>query len=331
MNSTKTVSMLAILTLMVGCSTQHKATPKTNTLTSLSDVNKHISKTLFNYVDKDNDAKISQDEFIAYINEKSRLQELKQVQSMIASCDKNGDQQITLDEIPKRDVVPYVPTEKPCYLSKYEFLAKDSNHDNILTAEELLAKNIIPSPRVEEVSSEERAKRQEVYLKKHYEICDKNSDGKLTLIEASSQKCRIPSETFTQADSNQDNFLTLAEIKKNTEELENKTPPLAISPYPITHPIELPSSMPVEIRMIIKTSQCDSDKDRKLNQTEALSCGFTKKEFQENDLNHDGFFDQEDMKILQVVRQFQHIDQNHDGYLNMDEFQKRDRVFQPSY
>jgi hypothetical protein len=59
-------------------------------------------------------------------------------------------------------------------------------------------------------------------LIKHYEICDKNSNGKLTLIEASSQKCRIPSEIFTQADSNLDN-LTLEEIKKNSEELENKT------------------------------------------------------------------------------------------------------------
>jgi len=239
---------------MVGCSTTHKATPQTNTLTSLSDVNKHITQTLFNYIDKDEDTKVSQDEFIAYTNEKSRLQELKQVQSIIASCDKNGDQQITLDEIPNRDVVPYMVNlnelqpKEPCYLSKYEFSAKDSNHDNILTAEELLAKNIVPSPRVEEVSSEERAKRQEVYLEKHYEVCDKNSDGKLTLIEATSQKCRIPSETFTQADSNQDNFLTLEEIKKNIEELENKRPPLAIPPYPIAQPTELPSSMPIEIR-----------------------------------------------------------------------------------
>jgi len=64
--------------------------------------------------------------------------------------------------------------------------------------------------------------------------------------------------------------------------------------------------------MMIKTSQCDKDKDRKLNQEEALSCGFTKKEFQANDLNKDGFFGQEDMKILQVVRQFQYMDKNHD-------------------
>lgn len=338
MNSTKTVSMLAILTLMVGCSTQHKATPQTNTLTSLSDVNQHISQTLFNYVDKDTDTKISQDEFIDYTKEKSRLRELKQVQLMIASCDKNGDQQISLDELPNRDVVPYVvdlneiQPKEPCYISKYEFSAKDNNHDDILTTEELLVKKKVPYPMAENINFEERAKRREAVLKKHYARCDKNNDGKLTLAEATTKKCRIPSEIFTQTDTNKDNFLTFEEIMISAAEQDKQreTAIMATPVQPLT-PINLPSSMPIEIRMMIKMPQCDSNRDSKISEAEALICGFTKVLFQESDANNDGFFSEEDSKVLNRIRQFQRIDRNHDGYLNTDEFQKGDRVFQPSY
>ena len=336
MNAKKTVSLLAIVSLMVGCSTQ-KTTSQTNTLTSLSDVNQHIAKTLFNYVDKDKDAKITKDEFVNYSNEKNQLQELKQVQSMIASCDKNGDQQISLDELPNRDAVPQVVNlneiqpKEPCYLSKYEFSAKDSNHDDILTTEELLSKKIVPYPIKEEVNSEERDRQRDVFLKKHYESCDKNSDGKLTLAEATTKRCRIPSEIFTQADSNKDNFLTLEEIKKSAEEQDNRTPLLAVPAHPIAPHVGLPSSMPVEIRMMIKMSQCDSNKDGKMSESEAVSCGFNKKLFQENDINKDGFFGQEDIKVLQVIRQFKRIDQNHDGYLDINEFQKGNRAIYMPY
>jgi len=336
MNTIKMVSTLSLLTLLVGCSTQ-KATPNKDSLHSLFEVNQHISQTLFKYIDRDKDAKISQNEFITYTEEKNQLQEQKHIQLIIASCDKNGDQQISLDEIPKRNSTPEpyrldgIEPKMPCFISPREFARKDSNHDERLTSEELLASNNLPPyPRAEEVNTEERNIRREAVIKKHYERCDQNSDGKLTLKEATTTKCRMPSEVFTQTDTNNDNFVSLEEVMKSTEEQYNHSPVMALPVQTLT-PVELPSSMPIEIRMMIKMPQCDSNKDQKIDEKEALSCGFSKKIFQESDLNKDGFFSQEDMKSLNTIRRFKRIDRDNNGYIDLNEFQQGDRVFQPPY
>jgi Ca2+-binding EF-hand superfamily protein len=258
------------------------------------------------------------------LRERKRLQELKHVQSIITSCDKNGDNQISLDEVPKRynnsnPVGVYdIELKELCFISQYEFSAKDKNHDNILTAGELLAKNnVIPYPIVEDINSEERDKIREASLKRHYELCDKNSDGKLSLAEATTKKCRIPSEIFIESDSNKDNFLTLEEISKGAKEHEQRVP--IVTPV---RPIKLPPTMPVEIRMMIKLTTCDTNRDRKLSEEEAVSCNFSKEVFKESDKNKDGFFSEEDMTIFNLLRQFKRIDKNGDDYLDIKEFQE---------
>ncbi len=142
MKSIKTVSSIVAILLMVGCSSQ-KANPKVGNQSDLAEVKEKMSKILFNHVDSDRSTKISEEEFVAYQKEKSELQERRQIERMIESCDKNGDKQISLDEIPQKDptrpipidVMAYESYKEACYMNRDGFTHFDTNHDNIITFE----------------------------------------------------------------------------------------------------------------------------------------------------------------------------------------------------
>jgi hypothetical protein len=75
--------------------------------------------------------------------------------------------------------------------------------------------------------------------------------------------------------------------------------------------------------------RCDTNKDQKLSEAELTSesCGFTKEDFIDADNNKDGYFSQEDMAVLSLLRNFRRLDTNQDRFLSFDEFKKNSRVY----
>ncbi len=335
MKSIKTVSSIVAILLMVGCSSQ-KANPKVGNQSDLAEVKEKMSKILFNHVDSDRSTKISEEEFVAYQKEKSELQERRQIERMIESCDKNGDKQISLDEIPQKDptrpipidVMAYESYKEACYMNRDGFTHFDTNHDNIITFDEMATKKdvpMMPYPTVTPVPipvPEDRIKEMERYITEKYSRCDKNSDGKLTLMEATSKICRIPSDEFLEADSNNNNFLTLQEVLDIAKK--------RVSEEQIIHhvpPIKIPPSAPKEVQLMMSMYKCDTNKDGKLSEAEITteSCGFSKEDLIANDHNKDGYFSQKDMAIVSMLRQFKRMDRNKDKVLDFSEFMRNGR------
>jgi hypothetical protein len=226
---------------------------------------------------------------------------------------------------PIEPMMVYEEFSQPCYMDINRFTSLDSNHDNIITFDELAIKSpmpMMPYPMVEPIPKD-RTNEMETYIKKKYNGCDKNGDEKLTLNEATSSRCRIPSDEFIKADIDNDGFLTLKEVldiaKKREEEqrlIHNNRP-------------KIPHSAPKDIQLMMSMRKCDTDRDGKLSEAEMTSesCGFSKEDLTENDHDKDGYFSQKDMAILHILRNFKRMDRNKDKMLDFSEFKRNNRAF----
>ena len=304
--------------------------PKTESLKGIRELNNRISKIRFDYIDNNQNNKISEQEFLTHEKEKRQFQENTHINALIESCDKNGDKQISLDEIPEENSdIPIIYEEammvkRPCVMNKHHFKFKDINNDGVLTFDELIAKQPVkpmPMPVLRD-AKEEMFK----YLKKKYKKCDENNDEKLSKKEATSTSCHMPSNDFTEADANSDGFLTLEEVLDiATRKYEERPPTQHTQPAPVKPPV----NAPIEIRLMMSMHRCDTDKDSKISEAELTteSCGFTKEDFIKSDLNKDGYFSHEDMVLLNLLRNFKRLDSNQDGFLSFDEFKTNSRVY----
>jgi len=319
MKNISQIITIILLFIMTACSATKK-----ESLQGIAELNTKVSKVRFDYIDNNSNNKISEQEFITYEKDKRQFREHSHINNLIESCDENGDKQISLDEIPEQNTnepIAYEEMQMPnkrCHMNKHHFNFKDTNHDGILTFDELIAERpITPMP----VPFKDRKEEMEKYLKEKYKKCDKDNDEKLTLKEATSTACHMPSADFTEADINSDEFLTLQEVleiatKKYEESMNShRTQPA---------PVKLPASAPKEVRLMMSMQRCDTNKDRKLSEAELTSesCGFTKEDFIESDHNKDGYFSHEDMAILNLLRNFKRLDSNQDEFLSFDEFRK---------
>ena len=321
----KTISkiIIGILPLIItACST-----PKTENLKGISELNNKVSKVRFDYIDNNQDSKLSEQEFLTYEKDKHQFQETSRTNALIESCDSNGDKQISLDEVPEQYVdVPVIYEESViphtrCFMTKHHFRFKDINKDDILTFDELIAKQpitVMPYP-IARDSKEEMFK----YLKKKYKKCDENNDDKLSKKEATSTSCHMPSNHFTEADTNNDGYLTLQEV------LDMATKKYEERPQAQPVPSQVPKNAPKEVRLMMSMQRCDTNKDRKISEAELTTenCGFTKEEFIKVDYNKDGYFSQEDMATFNLLRNFRRLDSNQDGFLSFEEFKKSSRVY----
>jgi len=323
MNRISKISIAVLTLIMTGCSTSN--------IKNISELNNEVSKIRFDYIDNNQNSKISEQEFISYEEEKGQLQKEKHANTVIASCDENGDKQISLDELREENLAVPVVYEindignQRCMMNRHYFGVKDTNKDNVLTFDELIVKNPMPMP-MHVQPSKDRDTAMQNYLTQKYKKCDKNNDDKLNMLEATSSRCRMLSDDFTKADKDNDKFLTLQEMLSAAK---NYVQVPRVNNHTRPSPIKIPPSAPKEVRLMMSMHRCDTNKDRKLSEVELTSkvCGFTKEEFIEVDHNKDGYFSQEDMAVLNLLRNFRRLDSNQDGFLSFEEFNKNSRVY----
>ena len=323
MNRISKISIAVLILIMTGCSTSN--------IKNISELNNEVSKIRFDYIDNNQNSKISEQEFISYEKEKGQLQKKEHANIVIASCDENGDKQISLDELREENLAVPVVYEindignQRCMMNRHYFGVKDTNKDNVLTFNELIVENPMPMPMPVQ-PSKDRDTAMKNYLTQKYKKCDKNNDDKLNMLEATSSRCRMPSDDFTKADKDNDKFLTLQEMLSAAK---NYVQVPRVNNHTRPSPIKIPPSAPKEVRLMMSMHRCDTNKDRKLSEVELTSkvCGFTKEDFMDADHNKDGYFSQEDMAVLNLLRNFRRLDTNQDGFLSFEEFKKNARVY----
>ena len=182
------ISLISIIVL-TGCN--HHNNP------SIKSTN---SKTKFNEIDTNHNKKISFDELADFKKKREDKFINKSLNSNFEACDKDKNSIITKDEIRNSNInIPPIYGEinnkNPnyiCFLNKNDFLFFDKNQDNKITKEEL-----------------KQIKKNTSYSEK----CDKNSDNKLDIKEATSSSCGYPLDEFKARDFNHDGFITLEEEK----------------------------------------------------------------------------------------------------------------------
>ena len=162
-----------------------------------------LSNKIFNHYDNNKDKILSLDEFNSFTNEMKQKENLKHVENILKSCDKNTNGKIELSEIPteKEMEESFKQGEQAinqiCYIDKMEFNRINKDEDEFITKEEILLSFTEPTLGMWEDASSEISKSDELQeFKERLENCDKNRDRELTLIEATSSTCYMSSELF---------------------------------------------------------------------------------------------------------------------------------------
>ena len=148
---------------------------------------------------------------------------------------------------------------KLCRMERRRFNHIDKNKDNIVTHEELISSYTLSRyaflgrPPVEEESSKKDELKE---FKERLVDCDKDGNGKITLMEATSMRCYMSSDEFLQY---------------------SKDPKKSFKIDSITH---IPKQDKKE-KLQFMFSQCDKNNDKKLTLVETTSslCGITSDAF----------------------------------------------------
>jgi len=243
-----------------------------------------IVKKVFNLYDSDSSGKLDFKEFAKFINTSDKRSILNKAEDIVSSCDKNKNGTIEISEKVKEEeleklysanVQRDIKIIKCAYLNDY-FEKIDLNSDSKLTKEELvsfLLKMRYRLVKKDAIIEKKVAKMREIRIKKSFikrlKTCDSNKDGNITLIELTSDKCRLNSEIFLKQTKDVNGSFSLQNVK--LDDIFRKSEPLK------------------EIMQF-----CDINRDNKLTLAEVTSrkCFFyymNSEEFLKIDINKDGY------------------------------------------
>ena len=321
----KSICSTIVLTLLMGCTPQPTATqpdpikrvyPQQPTLTTASSRVPHDTPVpyvytpnhdriersikLFEYIDKNKDKIVTKQEYLAYCIERTLTRNNKFVTYYIEQHDKNGDGKLTVLEADK---------------DNFNYL--DLNHDHFLSAHELSVDmraihrrlNRIPTPTEEAVRANEIKS-----IKKEIRFCDTDSDGRISVKEGMNDRCDDMSRAeFDAYDIDKNGYITVEDMMTyNANQSRNIK---VLDPY---------DDAPIEIRLQFAIGKCDVDLNSNLTIEEmtAPKCGFTKKDFIENDYDKDGHFTTEDLSYRKYLRAFTQANKNRDNGLSFEEYLK---------
>jgi Ca2+-binding EF-hand superfamily protein len=191
-----------------------------------------LSNKVFNHYDIDKSKTLSFKEFSIFSKEMKEKEQEKRVVMTIKSCDKDGNGKIELSEVPTQKEMREMFKKRKnmatmCHMDSMRFKRIDKDNNENITKEEILlsyqrAFGEWGNPPME------MPKRDELKdFKEGLERCDKNEDGEITLIEATSDICYMTSETFLQYSSNYEKSFKIDEVTEapkydKDEEIDHK-------------------------------------------------------------------------------------------------------------
>ena len=264
----------------------------------------HFQRGSFNDVDQNDDNISSKKELMAFHNpshfsrprfEKPNETEIKKralkgFKMQLKRCDTNKDKNITLIEI----------TSEKCFMTSDVFLEYSSNPKSSFSID-----NVEHTP---------------IYNRNGFETmiqqCDKDNDNKLNLIEATSEKCHLSSDTFTRIDLNKDNLLVQEELMK-----ENKKKSQAI-PFPMLNE-KVFKHMPKQVQINMTIGMCDKNHDRNFTIQEAKDCNLSIEKFKEFDTDKSNSIEPNDIEKIISIEEFKTVDIDGNNKIEANEFFNR--------
>ncbi len=256
---------------------------------------------LFTQIDKNKNRLLSSREYLDYCIHRTHHRNDKFINYYIEQHDKNGDGKLTQVEADKE-----------------KFVEIDKNHDGFLTLAELsldwrgIDKTYVVAPTP---SREERRASRIKSIKENIRFCDTDKDGKISVKEGMHDRCDSMSrEEFAKYDIDNDGYITVEDrLNRFNRSNENRD---TVSSY---------AKLPKEIRLIFSLGTCDKDHNSHLDEKEMTTkeCGFSKKDFIENDYDKDNWYTKEDLDYGKYMRTFHKANVNKDGGLNLEEFKVR--------
>jgi len=275
-----------------------------------------ILSDLFEIIDTNHDNKITKDELLVsvlkdkyaldkrysvYESSKKKIDKISykiaktNLIKRLKNCDKNHDNQITLIEL----------TSKECKMHSEFFLMQ--------------TKDINGSFSLQNVKFENTTYKDSKPYESTMHYCDINRDNRITLVEATSNRCfasNISSEEFLEIDINKDGYITKQEISLAQDKYKKKK--LKKLKLEISNIGKVSKSE--VIRKISKL--CNSDKNSYIDKKEARKCEISEKEFNMLDIDKNSIINSDDLLMLEIEKNFTNKDLNKDKMLDFKEFKR---------
>jgi len=251
-------------------------------------------------MDRDKDEKITRKEILASMSQpigmmqppfprdrvKKPTDRVKEFKKRIQECDKNKDKEISLVEL----------TSAGCFMTSDTFLEYSSD-----PKKSFKIADIKKAPKEDSFNEVDQM----------INICDKDKNKKITLVEFTSNKCRMSSDEFLKSDKNRDESLSIEEFKA------------LINPPREQQKFTIEKNMPEEVQINIAYGMCDSNRDHVLTKEEAKTCQLSLNIFNKFDSDKSGTIEQNDLENMRLLREFELVDNNENKELDIEEFAER--------
>ena len=238
-----------------------------------------LSNKVFNHYDIDKSKTLSFEEFSTFSKEMREKELEKRVAMTIKFCDKNGNGKIESSEVPTPKEMREMFVKRKniatmCHMDSIRFKIIDKDNSKSISREEILLSFKTPMAMREMINRVPKIDKLQIF-KDRLKRCDKNEDGNISLIEATSRGCYITSDTFLQYSPN---YKTSFKIDK-----------VAHAPK---------HNKKEEIEYDFK--KCDSNSDNNLTLVEATSkwCHLTSDDFIELDRDKNNYLDKREFSQM---------------------------------
>ena len=281
-----------------------------------------LSNKVFNHYDSDKSKTLSLEEFSLFSKEMKQKELEKRAAKTLKFCDKDKSGKIELREVPTREEMremfeKHENTATMCPMDVRMFRFIDTDKNEYISKEEILLSYQKPEFGVGRMIAPRRDELKD--FKEQLKTCDKNKDGKITLIEVTAEMCYMDSGIFLQYSPNPQKSFKIDAVTHTPKNDQKER---------IDHIFE---------------KECDSNHDQQLTLVEATSkwCNITSNDFLRLDIDKNSLLSKiEFMKIykehtqtkglplkkmknmppdIKISIAFHQCDENKDGKLSKDE------------
>ena len=262
-----------------------------------------LNQNIFTHYDKDKNKALSLEEFSLLSKELKNKQLNKMMNDLWERCT-NKDNFIALDKVLSEAEI--IKSQPKCYLTKMEFQDMDKDHDHKVSREELVTFYTDAMSHKGMISPDGMKKRNE--FPDLLMACDTNKDDKLDLIEATSRKCSLNSDTFIEMDKDKNSFLDKSELVQMNQRKEDPK----INLNDIKH-------LPPEMHISMIFSICDTNQNIKLTTQEAVECKLDMSIFTKYDYDKSNTIEENDIDKVYIAAEFKRLDTNANNAIDLKE------------
>ena len=287
------LSILFSASLIVAQETQFDLEKEKNTL----------NQNIFTHYDKDKNKVLSFEEF-SLLSKELKKKELKKMTNDLWERCANKDNFIASDKA--LDEAEIIKSQPKCYLTKTEFQDMDKDNDHKVSREELVTYYTDAMSYRGMISPNGIRKRNE--LPDLLMACDTNKDDKLNLIEATSSKCSMNSDTFIEMDKDKNSFLEKNELKQMNQ--RNEDPKIDLNNI---------KDLPPEMHISLIFSMCDTNQNMKFTTQEAVECKLNMSIFTKYDYDKSNTIEENDIDKVYMYGEFKRLDTNANNAIDLKE------------